>query len=332
MKTRLPDRLVQEIFQLGQAIDIGQSVNAFDGGEVGLGSHSEEKESSNEREGTGGSAAGSRQGAEGSRGSSGQARDSLGRVWPEWIIDDGLIPLLGSYPGCGVSPDEDGAWLRVPMRPLGKDGPLALLVIALPVQRAIHPRCWAFWVEPIGVRWIGPRHTNYPYGDACAFPQFAGYWERRDGLRSYVDIHAEWLIRQLHHEVFDRWVGRQMAPFALYALNQFGSLEQCHCKSGRRYGECCQSKDFAEWRTAPERQARLALNFTQWGWFNSQRPPREITQFVLGAKAPGLAHIYTLYRELVRFSDRASVWKGRLRCSVASVGLTAQSTAWKLTA
>jgi len=332
MKIRLADHLAQKLFELGQAIDIGRSVNVFDGGEVGLGNDCDKKENEDERQRPRGSATGSRERAAGSRGSSGKARDSVGRVWPEWLINDGLVPLLGSYPGSRVSLDEYGAWLKVPVRPLGEDGPQAVIVIAFPKCRSIHPRCWAFWVEATGVRWIGPRHTNYPYADACAFPQFEGHWERRDGIRPYIDIHAEWLIRQLHHEVYGRWVGRQMAPFALYALNQFGSAEQCHCRSDHRYGECCQPKDFAEWRSDPVRQVRLALEFTQCGWFNSQTPPGEVTQFVLGERAPDIAQTYRLYREFVQFAKRANVFKNRLLRSTASAGLTAHSLPWQIAA
>jgi hypothetical protein len=147
-----------------------------------------------------------------------------------------------------------------------------------------------------------------------------------------MDIHAEWLIRQLHHLVVGRWAGAQMAPFALYALNQFGSMEQCHCASGLRYGECCQPKDFVEWRSDPVRQVRLALEFTRCRWFNSQRPPREIIQFALGGNAPALAQTFRMYRELVRFTERAIVFKNGLLCSSASIGLTVQSQLWRMAA
>jgi hypothetical protein len=332
MTTRLTDHLLERLFELGQAIDIGRPVIVFDGGQVGLDNDYKAKEYEDERQGSRGPAAGSREGAAGAWRSSCEARDSVGSVWPEWLIKDGLALLLGSYPGSRVSLDGNGAWLGVTASPEGREGPQAIFIIALPKCRLIHPRCWAFWVEALSIRCIGPRHTNYPYADACAFPQFEGHWERRHGICSYVDIHAEWLIRQLHHAIFDRWVGSQLALFALYALNQFGSNEQCHCRNGCRYGECCQPKDFAEWRMDPVRQVRLALEFTQYRWFNSQRPPREIMQFALGGEPPDLANIYRLYREFIRFTDRAKTFSSRLLLSCDSAGLTAQSAAWKIAA
>jgi hypothetical protein len=332
MTTRLADHLLERLFELGQAIDIGQPVNVFDGGKVGLGNDCKAKENDDERQGSRGPTAGSWEGAAGSRGSSGEAWDSVSRLWPEWLVNDGLIPLLDSYPGSRISLDDDGAWLKVPAAPLAGDGPQAVIVIALPKCRSIHPRSWAFWVELIGFVWIGPRHTNYPYADACAFPQFEEHWARADGIRSYMDIHAEWLIRQLHHAVFGRWVGAQMAPFALYALNQFGSMEQCHCGNARRYGECCQQKDFATWRADPVHQVRLALEFTQCRWFNSQRPPREIMQFVLGGHAPAMERTFRMYKEFVQFTERAKVLKHRLIHSSGRAALTAQSQPWRIAA
>lgn len=332
MKIRLADHLVQKLSEIGQAIDIDQPTFVFDGGEVGIVKNLDDKEEQNEREGTRGSAAGSRQGATGSRRSPCEAGNPVGSIWPEWLIDDNVTLLLGSYPGSRVTNDANGAWLGVPINPLGTTGPRALLVIAIPKSRGIHPRCWAFWVESIGLRWVGPRHTNYPYGDACAFPQFKGHWARSDGIRLYVDIHAEWLIRQLHHLVFRRWVGRQMAPFALYALNQFTSVEQCHCANGRPYGGCCQVKDFGEYRADPTRQLRLAFDFTQCRWFNGQSPPPEILKFAMGGTAPDLARTFRLFREVVELAGRADLFKKQLLQSSSPQGLTAAPSPIRLAA
>ncbi len=325
MKIRLTDHLSRKLSELGQAIDIERPIQVFDGGEVGIVNDNAEKEIENERQRTRGPAAGSRQGAAGSRRSSGEAGDSVGSVWPEWLIPDKVTLLLDSYPGSRVILDANGAWLKVPIAPLGHAGPRALLIVALPKCHTIHPRCWAFWMEATGLPWIGPRHTNYPYGDACAFPQFAGHWSRGEGIRPYVDIHAEWLVRQLHHSVFQRWIGRQMAPFALYALNQFDSSERCHCQRtlpGQRYGECCQTKDFGEFETDPARQVRIALAFTQGCWFNGQKPPLEIVRFARRGETPNLAEVYGRFNECVSFAGRSSIRKMRLLGATSGAGLT----------
>lgn len=123
-----------------------------------------------------------------------------------------------------------------------------------------------------------------------------------------------------------------MAPFALYALNQFSSAELCHCQSGHRYGECCQPNDFAEWRSDPVRQLRLALEFTQGLWFNCQTPPRAIWRFILDGTVPDLTQTYRLYREFIQSTERACVFKKRLLLSTASAGLTARSLSWKIAA
>lgn len=44
MTNRPTDHLLERLFELGQAIDIGQPINVFDGGQVGLGSDCEAKE------------------------------------------------------------------------------------------------------------------------------------------------------------------------------------------------------------------------------------------------------------------------------------------------
>lgn len=332
MEIRLADHLVERLFEIGQAIDIGRPTFVFDGGEVRIVQHETDKEKENESQGTRGPQPGSRQGPAGSRRSPGKTGDSVGSVWPEWLVNDGVSLLLESYPGSRVHLDPSGCWLKVPLCPLGQKGPRALVVIALPKSKNIHPRCWAFWIETTGLRWIGPRHTNYPHGDACAFPQFEGFWDRKAGIRPYVDIHAEWLIRQLHHSVLQRWVGRQMSPFALYALNQFASVEQCHCRSGRRYGECCQPQDYAEFSANPTGQVKIALKFTRGRWFNSQEPPIEVVEFALGQRPADLVIVYRWFKELVRFADRVALFKNRLLGSSGWAGMTEQPLALRIAA
>src|SRR5262245_42088597 len=126
MANHLTDHLHKRLFELGQAIDIGQPVYVFDGGKVGPGNDYEEKKHDDERQGSRRPATRSRKGAKGSRWSSSEARDSVSRFWPEWLVNDKLIQLLDSYPGSRVSLDEDGVWLRVRVTPLGRSGPHAI--------------------------------------------------------------------------------------------------------------------------------------------------------------------------------------------------------------
>lgn len=327
MKIRLADHLVQKLSKLGKAIDIDRPTQVFDGGEVGLVDDQNEKESGNERQRTGGPAAGSWQGAEaGPRRTSGQAGNSVGRLWPQWLIDDQLTLLLSSYPGSRVFLFPSGCWLKVPLSPLGVDGPRALLLIALPSSKAIHPRCWSFWVKPLRIDWVGPRHTNYPFGDACAFPQFEGHWERIEGLRAYVDIHAEWLIRQLFLSAFDYWPGRQMSPFALYSLTQFGHDEHCHCQSSRRYGECCRRSDLEAYRANPTQQTRVALKFTANRWFGNQRPPVEISGFALGHSPPDISTAMSWFNEQASIEGRTAILRHRLRDTTSATQVKLRST------
>jgi hypothetical protein len=272
MKTRLADHLLKKLSELGQAIDIDRQFQVFDDGEVGIVNDLTEKESEDERQGTRGSATGSRQGAAGSRRPTGEARARLGLIDQQVVQLARLEDLWRAYPTDFVLGDH-GLWIIVKSRPLGHAGPQVTFVIGYPHATEIEPKAWAFWKLGEFPKFVGPRHTNFPDASICAFGP--DDWERSDGVVALVDFYSTWLIRQLYFQNFGRWPGKQHGASPLYRRTEFLPEEWCGCGSGERYGGCHQVADALLSDEAAAAEHRKVMGSD----YGPRRPPKSIMQF-----------------------------------------------------
>jgi hypothetical protein len=145
-----------------------------------------------------------------------------------------------------------------------------------------HVRAWGFWCEGgAGVRWIGPRHTNYPDGSICAFDGEDRTWAFGDSLVTLADLYSVWAVRHLYLDHFGRWPGPQSSSHPYERLTEHRDDEHCSCgRSGRRYGECCQPADLQLNRCA------LAIDFLGWIEFSERTPPQSVVRLALEQSNP----------------------------------------------
>lgn len=199
-------------------------------------------------------AAGSRQGRQGPSGRPGQSRpgssDRPGAVLSrERLIGQAGEQLREHYSGVRLWKEigGNGVWLAVSVFPVGEGGPQADFIIALPKDPTFRILSWGFWRTDSRPVWIGPKHTNYPDGSACAFPAQSGVWTPAHGITGYVDRMAEWGMRQLFLDAEGLWPGAQEGEHLYYRLRHTHPAESCtRCRGLRRYEECCRSRDQAE--------------------------------------------------------------------------------------
>lgn len=288
MKIRLADSLLQKLSELGQAIDIDRQAIVFDGGEVGI-IGNEQKENESESEGTRGSSAGSREWAEaGSWRAAGEA-SRIGRIDEQAAGVEGLDNLSSAYPAI-IKFSNDGLWIIVMSKPLGRGGPQVTFVVAYPYLAKVEPRAWGFWKLGEFPKFIGPRHTNFPDASICAFGPDDGAWKRADGVVALLDLYSTWVIRQLYFQHFDRWPGRQHGASALYRRTEFSSEEWCGCGSGLRYGQCHEVSD----KLLSEDEAREQHRQKLGSDYGPRKPPKSVIKFIRSgwSKIPSLKDAY----------------------------------------
>ena len=190
--------------------------------------------------------------------------------------DGALDQLMVAYPGTKAMKTAEGLWLLVPSTLLPGLGRSALFVIAI-APGYQHVRAWGFWCEGgTGVRWIGPRHTNYPDGSVCAFDSQDRTWTFGNSLVTLADIYSVWAVRHLYLERFGSWPGPQSSSHPYERLMEHRDDEHCSCgQPGRRYGECCKSADLQLNRCA------LAIDFLGWIQFSERNPPQSVVRLAL---------------------------------------------------
>jgi hypothetical protein len=272
MKIRLADHLLKRLSELGEAIDIDRQFQVFDDGVVGIVNDQNEKESEDERQGTRGSATGSRQGPAGSRRSAGEARARLRLLDQKVVQLARLEDLWRAYPTDFI-PGDHGLWIIVRSKPLGNDGPQVTFVIGYAYSAEIEPRAWAFWKLGEFPKFVGPRHTNFPDASICAFGP--GDWDRSDGVLALVDFYSTWIVRQLYFENFGRWPGKQHGASPLYRRTEFSADEWCGCGSGKRYGDCHLTADALLSDEAAQDEHRKVMGSD----YGPRKPPKSIMQF-----------------------------------------------------
>ena len=184
-----------------------------------------------------------------------------------------------AYPDARSWVQQNGAWLSFTSAVLPGLTRSARFIVAVPFTTD-RVRAWGFWegaIEPL--RWIGPRHTNFPEGSVCAFAAGDPDSPNADNLVNLLDIYTLWAFRHLHLEVVDRWPGRHTGAFASERLFEFRDTEFCGCGSeGLRYRECCQRGDRVGDRV------REAVDFAL--IFSERSPPAEVRAFAKGGPDP----------------------------------------------
>jgi hypothetical protein len=274
MKIRLTEHLVQHLSKLGQAIDIDRQFQVFDDGVVGIVNDQSEKEDESERQGTRGSATGSRQGSSGPRRTASEARARLGRLDPQVVQLAGLEDLWRAYPTKIIEGDH-GLWIIIKSNPLGHDGPQVTFILAYPYSTEIEPKAWALWKLGDFPKFVGERHCNFPDQSVCAYGPNDNAWERSDGLLPLVDLYSTWIVRQLYLMHFGRWPGRQHGLTALYRRTEFSADEWCGCGSGKRYGECHLAAD----ALLSDDEARAEHQNVMGSEYGPRKPPKSIMRF-----------------------------------------------------
>jgi hypothetical protein len=159
-------------------------------------------------------------------------------------LNGGLQALLAAYPGANVAETSGALWLRVPATVIPGLGYRALFVLAIiPALQLV--RGWGLWdYKALGLRGIGPRHTNYGDASICAFDDRDGTWRYGDSLVTLLDLYVVWATRQLHLLQFGRWPGPQASFSAFERLREYCDDEWCGCdKPKGRYAHCCKERD-----------------------------------------------------------------------------------------
>lgn len=229
--------------------------------------------------------------ARGSRASPPQATFGSGGL--RQAYEAGLVKLRENFDCVTEWDDRDRLWLEVECRPLGDFGPRAAVLCALPYERFVGPRAWAFW-KTIWSGWVGPRHCNAPGGSICAFPEWEDYWEEETGdLTRLFELYSDWLLRHAHLRVYCRWIGKQRDLGAAYRLAEFLRGERCPCGRLATYFDCCRRKDLMidPQRREAELKARLGGPTLA-----DRKPLNEIVEFI--ARKAGLPTIVQVHPRL----------------------------------
>jgi len=157
----------------------------------------------------------------------------------------GLVQAVTSaYLGTEVVETRDAVWLRAPASLLPNLGYRGIFVLAIvPAWGVV--RGWGFWEYGIlGMRPIGPRHTNYGDASICAFDHRDGTWLYGNSLVSLLDLYAVWAVRHLYLHHIGRWPGPQGAFSPFERLREYRDDEWCGCDNPvGRYAACCKGRD-----------------------------------------------------------------------------------------
>lgn len=251
--SQISSRVFKHLRDLGVGIHAGQQPLVFDNGIVGFAEAQEGPITyDNQSHSRLGPAAGSRKGQQ-TRSWQRPSRETQSFSTPavEAVFGTELRLLSRHYSTYWVE-DRHGLWVAVKLKPLGTCGPRAHLLIAVPTNRAITPRAWAF--ESIGAttKAFPLKHTNFPDASICAFTHESQAWVRDDGLLPLVDHYSLWMVKSWHRTAIGWWPGTQVGSCAFYRRMEFVGRELCGCGSDKRYADCHMFIDTA----VPELEAR----------------------------------------------------------------------------
>ena len=194
--------------------------------------------------------------------------------------EDALDDVHAAYPGTRTWHDHDGMWLLSESSIVQGLNRAATFLVAFSWEHAA-AKGWGFWRNRIGsVRWIGPRHTNFPDGSICAFHPAAGTWVFGDPISALLDLYTVWALRHLHLELFNHWPGPQAVFHPYERRMELHASERCGCGSGRTYRDCCASQDAAR-KVVPD-AVSFAIQFAG----GRREPPARVAQFALNLAQP----------------------------------------------
>lgn len=184
-----------------------------------------------------------------------------------------------AYPDTKVIRQHHGAWLTYSSRIRNGLDRRARFFVAIPFSPS-RLQAWGYWEGTVlQVKWIGPRHTNFPDGSICAFDPREPEPPGSHDLVGLFDIYTLWAFRHLHLELFGTWPGRQVGDFASERIFEFQQGELCGCaRSARAYDACCRQDDQRTQNAAD--LVDFALTF------NTRRPPDEVQSFAQGGEPP----------------------------------------------
>lgn len=191
-----------------------------------------------------------------------------------------LGAVQGAYPGTRIWHDQDGMWLLSESSIVQGLNRAATFLVAFSWSQ-MAARGWGFWRNgALAVRWIGPRHTNFPDGSMCAFEPTDRTWVFGSSIVTLLDLYTVWALRHLHLELFNRWPGPQAAFHPYERRMEFHANERCSCGSGRMYRGCCASRDAAR-RLIPD-AVSFAVRFAG----GRREPPARLAQVALNVAHP----------------------------------------------
>ena len=191
-----------------------------------------------------------------------------------------LGEVHAAYPGTCVWSSEEGIWLLSESSVVSglKQAAVFLTAVSWSFKAA---RSWGFWRESsINVRWIGPRHTNFPDGSVCAFDRDDQTWVYGEPLVNLLDLYSVWALRHLHLNLFRRWPGPQSVPHPYERRSELKADELCGCESGKQYGACCLPHDVKR-TVVPD-----AVSFTLRYLGGVRQPPACLAQVALCVAEP----------------------------------------------
>lgn len=190
--------------------------------------------------------------------------------------------VLQAYPGSLVWDNQaEGMWFLIESAVLPGLDKKAAFLSAVPYIIGQPVKSWAFWLTPLSVEWIGPRHTNFGDGSICAFEPSDGSWTQGGSLVELFDIYTVWAFRHEHLRVLGKWPGHQFVPFPFERITEMSDDEYCGCdNTGAKYKDCCKPKDL---------KLNLSREFVQF-WTNVcgqrlRKPPESIVRFVRERKS-----------------------------------------------
>lgn len=139
--------------------------------------------------------------------------------------------------------DELGLWVVASSEPLGAHGPRIEFLVAVPLDRRLMPKAWAFQRFGKRLKPMSLKHTNFPDASICAFIPGDDTWSPNDGILALMDIYSVWAVKKLHRDQVGYWPGKQYGASALYRRLEFKPNELCGCSSGEAYKNCHQGVD-----------------------------------------------------------------------------------------
>lgn len=274
MPDSLPDYLSEHLKRLGEEIDIGRQPTVFDGGLVGTSDATESEVMKDVAGEQAGSQSGTRPGQRTRPRPRAQAPGHHFRSEALETAHGAGFRILAQHYEALAFEDRNGLWVVVSSNPLGRHGPQAQFLIAVPLDERLAPRAWAFERVSGSLQLASLKHTNFPDASICAFVSEDSAWPNPDGLLGLVDIYSLWLIRKWHRDRFGWWPGPQYGSCAFYRLKEFDAREDCGCGSNKRYGQCHLAADQLSNPTAASAEFRRLFG----GDYEDRRPPESVLE------------------------------------------------------